>query len=1747
VCAVFDREKIAQELSGRLLSMCLLIAACILQSVCPVATFGQSVAGGERGAQPYAAFQGGDIDSINLENGNMAINLPIVSYPQRGGKLQVGLNLVYNNKNFVLQQFCNPSTGGNSTNQCGGNWTSSDPSYPQTFQGSVQVVSTSQLVLENGPYLEQCTDATLRYPGDPTCFALNSFNVLTPDGSTHQMFQTASGPVGWRAIDGSGYFMTSYGSSPNTSIAGWIIYDQQGTQINIPPYPLQTTQIEDSNGNIISNIVNSSGYPTGIKDTLGRVFPNAAATNNYAGCTGPLPITSADEFDWPGVTGGTFTLKRCYVTVQIQTNFQYNFPYNEPGSALADEFNNPAQLLQSVVLPNGQAWTFQYGGSNPNDPAGTNYGNLTQITLPTGGTISYAWKINTSFNLISSPSMAISIQSRTVDAHDGSGPHTWNYAYGSSGQTTVTDPAGNDHVHVPQSPCNVSVPKTSSDKYYQGSASSGALLRSTVTTYACLGNPFNSNTYTALSDVNVLPTSVTTTLSNGNVSRSESDYDPGFKYSVCYYPTNASHYCGTYPQPALYGKVISTRNFDYGTGAAGPLLRQIKTTYTAFGGPNAALYLANNLISLPYTVQTLNGSDTQVALTQFNYDEGSRGSSGLTSSYQFDSAPPTGNYRGNNTSVYRWLNSGALICPNGSSGGSGSNIISTATYFDAGMPYTSSQPCGSSTTLGYALNYWAAFPTSATNALGQTTTNAYDFNTGLLTSTTDPNLKQTTYSYDNLWRPNLVVSPDGGQSTNCYTDLGGSTCAQAGPPYQLVTTSSISTTPTVVNETTTTTFDGLGRVSQTALNSDPDGVTYAATTYDALGRPTQTYNPTRCASLTTNCGESTWGVSTTFYDAFGKPCLVVPPGGTLPSGNNCPTTQPSNDVFTSYSGNATTVTDQAGKSRRSVTDGLGRLIQVFEDPAGLNYETDYTYDALSNLTRVDQWGGPKGNAGDRVRSFVYDSLSRLTSATNPESGTISYSYDANGNLLQKTSPAPNQTGSATVTLSYCYDALNRLTGKAYTAQTCSNGLLPSPLISYFYDQSSYNGLSIANGIGRRTGMSDQAGSEAWSYDTLGRTLFDLRKTNGFSKTTSYSYNLDGSVLSVSIPQYPDGSHPATIGYVQGGAGRTISLTAGGATFVGDAHYTPAGANCYLQNYWDGTWTSTATFNNRNQPVTYQVQQIFSGAEPTVCGVAPIYSGGCCTSILDLAYSFTDASGHNNGNVAAITNSLNTNLNQSFTYDSLNRIASAQTASTYSTSPTNCWAESYTYDPWGNLLTLGTNSIAQSAYTGCSQENPQNFVALLGANNQLNGFGYTTDAAGNVIADGVHSFSFDAENHLVSVAQSANPTYTYTYDGDGKRLIKSSGSPATSTIYWYGAGGDALIESDLGNNWLYSYTYFNGKRIERYNPANGTAVEWYFSDHLGSARVVWSVYGEDKSEYYPFGGERVISSGAGNRYKFTGKERDSESGLDNFGARYDSSSLGRFMTPDPSSVSGDIVESEFPQSWNMYSYVLNNPLNAVDPDGLDYYLLGGDRCGQDIQCDKQGYVLGSDGNRQVVTDQQINGSNGLAKIDENGNLQINTAQGTFQGQFFDPNIGANGAAIIPQAIVTPTFEEQKFMALQDAGAMATPGVNAALAITSPQLLFMGGATIALSGGGSTLTLEAGAEVTATPGEVASISRAAAQGGRRAVQRALRSYQKRLAEHLAKLNEIKGDPGSVQREINNFRGLIKAAEEYLSKNP
>lgn len=935
---------------------------------------------------------------------------------------------------------------------------------------------------------------------------------------------------------------------------------------------------------------------------------------------------------------------------------------------------------------------------------------------------------------------------------------------------------------------------------------------------------------------------------------------------------------------------------------AGTLLRKTTTSYASF---------AQHIVDRPSAAITYTGSGTRIAETDFpSYDTNGNLLTQTAQCFTFTSQS----------------------CPQG-------NSTTTYTYDSQGQKLTSVDARSNSTTYSYTDSYsscgGAAPPSSPsdayltqitspqTNGVNHIVKYCYDYTKGIPLSSTDENNRTTTYSYaDSLNRVTTASYPDGGQTTTAYSD--------AGPSPNVTTTRLVTSGVSVTNLVVS---DAMGHVVQTQLPTDPDGTTYTPASYDGLGRPSKTFNPTRCSPPTSNCGESTWGVTTNFYDALGRVCLVAPPDGTLPSGNPC-AAQPSNDVLTTYSGNTVTVTDQAGHSRKSVTDALGRLTQVFEDPAGLNYETDYAYDALDNLLSVTQKGGSPNSTQWRVRTFAYDSLSRLLSATNPESGTIAYAYDANGNLNAKTSPAPNQAGSSTVTLSYCYDALNRLTSKAYIAQSCP---MSSPVATYSYDQTSFNGLTITNGIGRRTSMTDQAGSEAWAYDSMGRVLTDLRTTlvpgasNSVSKNMVYTYNLDGSIATLTMPTDSQPRH-STLTYQQGGAGRPLSVQSG-TNFATNVHYTPWGTLCYWQGGWDGLFTTTSSFNKRLQPATiYSIQQ--QGTSPTppaVCAATPIIPNDTVTAnMMYLTYSYNDSNGHNNGNVASMVNNLDGDSSQSFTYDALNRIATAQTSGTnqpdfpFDTGYLQeCWAEQYSYDPWGNLLSISPSS--SSSYIGCSQESGFNFTGAIGANNRIVASGYQYDSAGNLTAappTGT-TYTFDAENHLISTAG-----VNYTYDGDGKRVTKSNG-----TIYWYGMNSEPLIESDFSLNLKYSYIFFGGRRIARSSGIN--QVSFFLTDHLGNTRAMHTQTGNIVSDFYPFGAERIIQTGTSTNYKFTGKERDPESGLDNFGARYDSSSMGRFMSPDPIYIARH--RQADPQLLNLYQYGRSNPLRFTDSTGLDVKL------------------------------------------------------------------------------------------------------------------------------------------------------------------------------------------------------------------
>ena len=276
-----------------------------------------------------------------------------------------------------------------------------------------------------------------------------------------------------------------------------------------------------------------------------------------------------------------------------------------------------------------------------------------------------------------------------------------------------------------------------------------------------------------------------------------------------------------------------------------------------------------------------------------------------------------------------------------------------------------------------------------------------------------------------------------------------------------------------------------------------------------------------------------------------------------------------------------------------------------------------------------------------------------------------------------------------------------------------------------------------------------------------------------------------------------------------------------------------------------------------------------------------------------------------------------------------------------------------YDIWGNLSTIS----ADPARPGCGVN-----VLSQSANNKNQITGDCYDLVGNLLGLSpppcpAPTYSYNAENQLTLTAG-----VTYTYDGDGKRVKKSSG-----TLYWYGGGNDPLDETDLAgstaNAAFKEYVFFDGKRIARRDYQNN--VNYYFTDHLGTTRIVANSSGTvlNDSDFYPFGGERVITSSSGNNYKFTGKERDSESGLDDFGARFYSSAMGRFTSADPVVITPERFYD--PQQLNEYAYVRNNPTRLVDPTGMLLQLSGNVADAKSDLCQ----IVGADNCSRITVDEK----------------------------------------------------------------------------------------------------------------------------------------------------------------------------------
>jgi RHS repeat-associated protein len=470
----------------------------------------------------------------------------------------------------------------------------------------------------------------------------------------------------------------------------------------------------------------------------------------------------------------------------------------------------------------------------------------------------------------------------------------------------------------------------------------------------------------------------------------------------------------------------------------------------------------------------------------------------------------------------------------------------------------------------------------------------------MLTSV-DENNQTTTYTYDDpLFRPKTITGPpdtnNGNQSSTTtynYNDT-------AAPSPSVTTTTLLNTSGSSM--TSTSVYDGLGRLVQTQLTSDPSGTDYTSTTYDGLGRVASTSNPYRS---TTN------GSTLYSYDSLNRKTLQ---------------TQPDNSTQQwHYSGNITTFTDEALNSWVQTSDGLGRLQSVGEPNLAA---TGYTYDALNNLRTVTQ-NGLSGEAPRTQRNFVYDSLSRLTSSSNPETGTIGYGYDANSNLTSK-------TDARGISSSYLYDALNRIIQKNYSDGTLS---------AYFgYDgQNQFGGpmaTPTSNAKGRVSHVSNGVnGGVNFSYDSMGRITkqnYCVPTNCSYVFAASELYDLAGNLTSQT---YPDGR---TVSQTNDGAGRISAInyaswngaaqTGSYLTVPSTNGYDPAG---HLINATMGNGVSIAAGYDNRERMT-----------------ALAY--GTTTQLLwGKALAWTA-----NSNLQTTSDPL-TGIQRQFAYDNLNRLTSAQ--------------------------------------------------------------------------------------------------------------------------------------------------------------------------------------------------------------------------------------------------------------------------------------------------------------------------------------------------------------------------------------------------------------------------------------------------------------------------------------------------------
>jgi RHS repeat-associated protein len=583
--------------------------------------------------------------------------------------------------------------------------------------------------------------------------------------------------------------------------------------------------------------------------------------------------------------------------------------------------------------------------------------------------------------------------------------------------------------------------------------------------------------------------------------------------------------------------------------------------------------------------------------------------------------------------------------------------------------------------------------------------------------------------------------------------------------------------------------------------------------------------------------------------------------------------------ITSYSYNdalnKTTIVDPYGGSSYELTDAVGNLIEEI-DPLGRSDR--YSYDKRNRkIQAIDPKGGftlytyttddltkSIRDAVGNTTNYTYDITGRLT-AEQTASGTRSYTYDAVDNRTSAT----DRNGRM---INYSYDNLDRLKSETwvgngqqfiYTYDKNGNRLTAlDGTIKYVY---SYDYTDLLETVDRQ-----QAGNPTvsfkYGYDDVGNlTSAEESIANNIQATTIYEYN-DPRYLNTKIHQ--DG----------------VDLVTKDVKFTYDAK----GLNTTVERYVDGL-LKVDTIN------AYDVYGRLTGIEHHRGGVT-LGSSSYVIDDLDRLQSETKDS-----------------QSRTIGYDSIDQVATV----------TGSNSEAYTYDKNGNRTNNGyatgddNRLLSDGVYT------------------------YKYDQEGNRtkrtrLADStVDDYTWDYRNRLVSIVTTAAGgavlgMVEYEYDVDDQRVRKTvtSALPTGGVVENYFIDRDqiAFVTDGSGNE---TFHYLYGLNVDAVMAQDSPAgMVWSLADRLGSIDTLTDKDGNvvDKRSFDSFG--RVLSQmnpSVSFRYGYTARERDLESGLSYYRARYYDPQVGRFISVDPMGFeAGDT---------NLYRYVGNSSTLATDPSGM----------------------------------------------------------------------------------------------------------------------------------------------------------------------------------------------------------------------